>query len=62
MTVSNRVSWLNIGILVAATFLMGSSFVAGKVLLRTVPPLPLVGWRFLLAAVFTMALLVMRRA
>jgi drug/metabolite transporter (DMT)-like permease len=29
---------------------MGSSFVAGKILLATIPPIPLVGWRFVLAA------------
>jgi drug/metabolite transporter (DMT)-like permease len=37
-------------VLVAATFFMGSSFVAGKILLAKVPPLPLVGWRFVVAA------------
>jgi len=37
-------------VLVGATFFMGSSFVAGKILLASVPPLSLVGWRFLLAA------------
>lgn len=34
----------------AATFLMGSSFVAGKILLLQVPPFALGGWRFLAAA------------
>lgn len=37
-------------VLVAATFFMGSSFIAGKILLRSVPALPLLGWRFLAAA------------
>ena len=37
--------------LVTATFLMGSSFVAGKILLaHGLPALTLVGWRFVLAA------------
>ncbi|GIL39638.1 DMT family transporter [Roseiterribacter gracilis] len=37
--------------LVGATFLMASSFIAGKILLANVPPFALLGWRFLLAAV-----------
>jgi drug/metabolite transporter (DMT)-like permease len=38
-------------ILVAATFLMASSFIAGKILLaHGVPAFLLVGWRFVLAA------------
>jgi drug/metabolite transporter (DMT)-like permease len=38
-------------VMVAATFLMGSSFVAGKILLTDgFPPMLLVGWRFLAAA------------
>lgn len=38
-------------ILVAATFLMASGFIAGKILLADgIPPLLLVGWRFVLAA------------
>lgn len=38
-------------ILLAATFLMASSFIAGKILLQHgIPPFSLVGWRFLLAA------------
>lgn len=36
--------------LVGATFLMASSFIAGKILLAHVPPFALLGWRFLLAA------------
>lgn len=59
---SQQASWLSTATLLGATFFMGSSFVAGKVLLRAVPPLPLVGWRFLLAAIFTGALLAMRPA
>lgn len=42
--------WRYVAVLVLATCLMGSSFVAGKVLLDRVPPLPLVAWRFLAAA------------
>jgi drug/metabolite transporter (DMT)-like permease len=46
-----------IATLVAATFLMGSSFVAGKILLTAGwPPLLLVGWRFLVAALATLPL------
>ncbi|MGY4495417.1 drug/metabolite transporter (DMT)-like permease [Pseudomonas sp. TE3610] len=44
-------------IVTASTFLMGSSFVAGKVLLnQSFEPLMLVGWRFCLAAVATLPL------
>lgn len=43
--------------LVAATFLMGSSFVAGKLLLQDgFSPMVLVGWRFLVAALATLPL------
>ena len=45
-------------VLVGATFFMGSSFVAGKILLASVPPLSLVGWRFLLAALALLPLAV----
>lgn len=46
--------------LLAATFLMGSSFIAGKILLQGgFPPLVLVGWRFLLAAVATLPLVLL---
>lgn len=45
-------------ILIGATFLMGSSFIAGKILLgHGVPAILLVGWRFLLAAIATLPLL-----
>lgn len=45
--------------LAAAILLMGSSFVAGKILLRDeFPPLLLAGWRFLLAALFMLPLVV----
>lgn len=45
-------------ILVASTFLMGSSFIAGKILLaHGVPALLLVGWRFFVAALATLPLL-----
>jgi drug/metabolite transporter (DMT)-like permease len=44
-------------ILVSSTFLMGSSFVAGKILLSDgFPALLLVGWRFLVAALATLPL------
>jgi len=44
--------------LVASTFLMGSSFIAGKVLLRDGwDPMILVGWRFLVAALATLPLI-----
>lgn len=59
---AQQATWRNTAILFGATFLMGSSFVAGKVLLRNIPPLSLVGWRFLLAALFTAALLGFRPA
>jgi len=51
-------------ILVAATFLLGSSFPTGKILLQKVPPFSLAGWRFLAASMATMAvaLLLARRA
>lgn len=49
-------------ILLGATFLMGSSFIAGKILLgHGVPAILLVGWRFLLAAFATLPLLAMAR-
>lgn len=41
-------------ILIASTFLMATSFPAGKILLSAISPFPLVGWRFLLAAVITL--------
>lgn len=47
-------------ILLASTFLMGSSFVAGKVLLRDgFPALLLVGWRFFAAALATLPLVLL---
>lgn len=46
-------------ILLAATFLMGSSFVAGKILVVDgYPPMVLVGWRFVVAALATLPLVV----
>jgi drug/metabolite transporter (DMT)-like permease len=43
--------------LLAATFLMGSSFVAGKILIAAgFPPMVLVGWRFFVAALATLPL------
>jgi drug/metabolite transporter (DMT)-like permease len=42
--------------LVAATFLMASAFIAGKVLLKTIAPFTLVGWRFFVAALATLPL------
>jgi len=45
-------------VLLASTFLMGSSFIAGKILLKAgAPPMLLVGWRFLIAALATLPLL-----
>jgi drug/metabolite transporter (DMT)-like permease len=44
-------------ILITSTFLMGSSFVAGKILLaQGFPAMLLVGWRFLVAALATLPL------
>jgi drug/metabolite transporter (DMT)-like permease len=40
--------------IIGATFCMGTSFVASKILLQTVPPFTLVGWRFLFAALATL--------
>lgn len=46
--------------LVAATFLMGSSFVAGKILLTDgFPRMLLVGWRFYVAALATVPLVLL---
>ena len=46
-----------VAILIAATFLMGSSFVAGKILIDAgYPPMMLVGWRFIVAALATLPL------
>ncbi len=46
--------------LIAATFLMGSSFIAGKVLLADgFPPILLVGWRFFVAALATLPLVLL---
>jgi drug/metabolite transporter (DMT)-like permease len=46
--------------LVASTFLMGSSFVAGKILLQGgIPSLLLVGWRFFVAALATLPLVLL---
>ena len=51
-------------VLVGSTFLLATSFVAGRVLVLKVDPLPLVGWRFLLAAIATLPLAIweIRRA
>ena len=59
-TARKRTAYLPI--LVAATFLMGSSFPTGKILLAKVPPFSLAGWRFVAAALATLpiALLVSR--
>jgi drug/metabolite transporter (DMT)-like permease len=46
--------------LVASTFLMGSSFVAGKILLQAgFEPMVLVGWRFFVAALATLPLMLL---
>lgn len=48
--------------LIASTFLMGSSFVAGKILIQqNFPPMILVGWRFFLAAVATLPLVLLEK-
>jgi drug/metabolite transporter (DMT)-like permease len=43
--------------IIGATFCMGTSFVASKILLQTIPPFTLVGWRFVLAALATLSLI-----
>ncbi|MFD0985745.1 DMT family transporter [Methyloligella solikamskensis] len=44
--------------LIAATFLMGSSFIAAKILLNDgFPPIVLVGWRFVVAALATLPII-----
>jgi drug/metabolite transporter (DMT)-like permease len=43
--------------IIGATFCMGTSFVASKILLQTIPPFTLVGWRFVLAALATLPLI-----
>ncbi len=43
--------------IVGATFCMGSSFIASKILLKTIPPFSLVSMRFLLAAIATLPLI-----
>lgn len=49
-----------IAVLLGATFLMGSSFIAGKLLLQAgVPAFLLVGWRFLVAALATLPLVLL---
>ncbi len=49
--------------LIASTFLMGSSFVAGKILLHQgFSPMILVGWRFLVAACATLPLVFLDRS
>lgn len=49
-----------IAVLLGATFLMGSSFIAGKLLLLAgVPAILLVGWRFFVAALATLPLVLL---
>jgi drug/metabolite transporter (DMT)-like permease len=43
--------------IIGATFCMGTSFVASKILLQTIPPFTLVGWRFMLASLATLPLI-----
>jgi drug/metabolite transporter (DMT)-like permease len=43
--------------IIGATFCMGTSFVASKILLQTIPPFTLVGWRFLLAPLATLPII-----
>lgn len=49
------------GVLVAATFLMASGFIAGKILLTQVPAFLLVGWRFVVAALAAGAIVFFNR-
>ncbi|MDB5978949.1 MAG: hypothetical protein JWR07_5709, partial [Nevskia sp.] len=47
-------------VLVASTFLMGSSFISGKILISAgFPPMLLVGWRFFVAALATLPLVLL---
>lgn len=48
---SGPINWQFLAALLSATFLMGASFVVGKLLLERSEPLPLAGWRFVLAAI-----------
>jgi drug/metabolite transporter (DMT)-like permease len=61
MTVGTRAGQTGFVVtLMAATFLLGSSFVAAKILLQAgFPPMILVGWRFLLAALATLPLVLL---
>lgn len=53
--------WFFAAILVS-TFLMGSSFIAAKILIRQgFSPMPLVGWRFLVAALATFPLVLLEK-
>jgi drug/metabolite transporter (DMT)-like permease len=47
--------------LLGATFFMGASFVASKILLKTIPPFTLVGWRFLVASMATLPIIYITR-
>ena len=48
-------------VLLGATFFMGASFVASKILLKTIPPFTLVGWRFLVASIATLPVIYLTR-
>jgi drug/metabolite transporter (DMT)-like permease len=49
-------------LMVTSTFLMGSSFIASKILLKSgIPAFPLAGWRFLVAAVATLPIILAQR-
>ncbi len=50
--------------IVGATFFMGSSFVASKILLKTyqMTPFNLVGWRFVLAAIATLPIIFLTKS
>lgn len=45
--------------LLGATFLMGASFIAGKTLVAIADPLALAGWRFVVAAIATLPLVML---
>jgi drug/metabolite transporter (DMT)-like permease len=49
-------------LMITSTFLMGSSFIASKILLMSgIPPLPLAGWRFLVAAIATLPIIITQK-
>ena len=59
-----RLSFSFIITIVSATFLMGSAFVVGKILLKTynMTPFNLVGWRFLCAAIASLPIIFLNKS